>query len=86
MVAPPCVSHPAAQAAGSPPGSIGNRESSKGSDCNLRLSVRAPLNKITIAVLDGARTLADVPMTPEQAEQLAAELLKAAGRTGRGAS
>jgi hypothetical protein len=43
------------------------------------------LDQIPIAVLDGVRTLADVPITPEQAEQLAAELLQAAARAARGA-
>jgi hypothetical protein len=90
MAAPPSGSRPrglrAAQAEGSPVGRTGNRDSSKGSDCNLRLSVRAPLDKITIAVLDGFRTQAEVPITPEQAERIAEDLLKAARRTSRGAS
>jgi hypothetical protein len=48
---------------------------------NLRLSVRAPLHGISVAALDGFRTVAEIPLTAEQAEKVAAELLKAARRT-----
>jgi hypothetical protein len=37
---------------------------------DYRMSVRALLSMITIAVLDGFSTLAEVPLTPEQAEQV----------------
>jgi hypothetical protein len=35
---------------------------------------------IAIAILDGFRTLAEVPWTPEQAEEVAAELMRAVER------